>query len=218
MGDLLGDGHLRFNKKGVDGLPKPNTNVQFAMTLKSKEYVTYLWEQIYRPICTNTPPHPWPKPKTGKPISQYHFSSRALPSLSRIHKQWYVWSNTLNKFIKIVPLNIADTLKPLGLAHWIMGDGYWDKSDKTVHICTDNFTLSEVELLISVLKYNFGLIATLKRRIKANKEVCWRIRFSGKDANISRLVKLVKPHFIPSMLYKLNIEDTSTPLSINNIN
>lgn len=42
VGDLLGDGHLRFNKKGVDGLPKPNTNVQFAMTLKSKEYVTYL--------------------------------------------------------------------------------------------------------------------------------------------------------------------------------
>ena len=104
-----------------------------------------------------------------------------------------------------MPLNIAGILTPLSLAHWIMGDGYWDKSDKTVNICTDNFTLSEVELLISVLTNNFGLTATLKRRIKSNKEVCWRIRFSGKADNILGLIKLVKPHFIPSMLYKLNI-------------
>ena len=110
-----------------------------------------------------------------------------------------------NKFIKIVPLNIGDLLTTIGIAHWIMGDGYWDKSDKTVNICTDNFTLSEVELLISVLTTNFGLTATLKRRIKSNKEVCWRIRFSRKADNILRLIKLVKPHFIPSMLYKLNI-------------
>jgi hypothetical protein len=41
-GELLGDGHLRFNKKGEDGLPKPNTNAQLAMTLKSEDYSTYL--------------------------------------------------------------------------------------------------------------------------------------------------------------------------------
>ena len=42
IGDLLGDGCIRFNKKLASGTPKPNTNAQFAMTLKSKEYVTYL--------------------------------------------------------------------------------------------------------------------------------------------------------------------------------
>jgi len=41
-GELLGDGHLRFNKKGEDGLPKSKTNAQLAMTLKSEEYATYL--------------------------------------------------------------------------------------------------------------------------------------------------------------------------------
>ena len=203
MGDLLGDGHLRFNKKGVDGLPKPNTNVQFAMTLKSKEYVTYLWEQIYRPICTNTPPHPWPKPKTGKPISQYHFATRTLASLTKIHKEWYVLNKVNNKFTKIVPLNIADLLTAKGLAHWLMGDGYW--SEGTLFICTDNFNSKEVDLLIKTLHTNFALKAGKIRRIKANKEVCWRIRFSGNTANISKLVYLVQPHFIPSMLYKLNI-------------
>ena len=86
-----------------------------------------------------------------------------------------------------------------------MGDGYWDTSNKTVVICTDNFTLKEVELLINVLNENFGLFSTVQKRIKENKEICWRIRFSSKSDNIKNLVNLVQPHFIPSMLYKLNI-------------
>ncbi len=124
IGELLGDGHLRFNKKGQDGKPKPHTNAQLAMTLKSKEHVEYLWQEVYKPICSNTPPHPWPNPKTGKPVTQYHFASKALVSLSEIHSQWYIWCNRFNKFIKIVPLNIGDLLTPIGLAHWLMGDGY----------------------------------------------------------------------------------------------
>ena len=208
IGELLGDGHLRFNKKGVDGKPKPHTNAQLAMTLKSKEHVEYLWKEVYSPICSNIPPHPWPNPKTGKPISQYHFSSRALASLSEIHSQWYIWSNELNKFIKIVPLNIGEKLRPIGIAHWLMGDGYWDNTAKTVYICTDNFTLSEVELLIKVLETKFNLFGTVQRRIKSNKELCWRIRFSSKSPNLSTLTSLVKPYFIPSMLYKLNIFET----------
>lgn len=141
----------------------------------------HLWGNIYNSICTNTPPHPWPNPKTGKPITQYHFSTRSLVSLTEIHKQWYILNKENNKFTKIVPLNIAELLTPIGLAHWVMGDGYWDNSDKTINICTDNFYLAEVVLLISVLKENFNLLATSKRRIKANKELCWRIRFSGKS-------------------------------------
>jgi hypothetical protein len=71
-------------------------------------------------------------------------------------------------------LDIKDHLKPRGLAHWAMGDSYW--SDSTLYLCTDNFTSAEVDLLISVLKLNFGLIAGKIRRTKENKEVCWRIR------------------------------------------
>ena len=88
------------------------------------------------------------------------------------------------------------------------GDGYWDVSIKTVIICTDNFTLGEVELLISVLSEKFGIVSTLKKRIKVNKETCWRIRFSSKSDNINKLINLVRPFFIPSMLYKLNIKET----------
>ena len=205
VGDLLGDGHLRFNKKGLDGKPKPNTNAQFAMTLKSKEHTYYLWQTIYHSICTNTQPHPWPNPKTGRPVSQYHFSSRALPSLSLIHHKWYIWSDEIHKFIKILPSDIYESLTVIGLAHWIMGDGYWDNTSKTVFICTDNFTYIEVMNLIKVLGKKFSLKSTVSRRTKANNNLCWRIRFSGTYENINLLRTLVQIHMIPSMLYKLNL-------------
>jgi hypothetical protein len=178
------------------------------MTLKSKEYVTYLWQDVYRQICSDTPPHPWPNPKIGTPVTQYHFSTRTLASLTEIHKQWYILNKENKKFIKIVPLNISELLTPIGLAHWLMGDGYWNSHGKTMEICTDNLTLSEVELLISVLKDKFHLFTTTKHRVKANKEICWRIRFSGKSENLSKLRSLVQPHFIPSMFYKLNMHKT----------
>lgn len=113
-GDLLGDGHLRFNKKGKDDLPKPNTNAQLAITLKSKEHINHLWKDVYSEICTSVGPHPWPNPKTGKPVTQYHLASRALPSLSEIHKEWYILND--KKFVKIVPLNIKNLLTARSIA------------------------------------------------------------------------------------------------------
>lgn len=202
IGDLLGDGHLRFTHKDQQGVP--SGNAIFAITLKSKEHIMYLWD-IYKDICTNLGPRPWPNPNTGLPVTQYVLSSKALPSLSELHSLWYVFNSETKKFTKILPLNIGELLTPIGLAMWAMGDGYWDTSNKTLVLCTDNFTLIEVELLIKVLEENFNLKATVMRRIKKNKELCWRIRLSSKSENISKLRSLIQPYFIPSMLYKLNL-------------
>lgn len=202
IGELLGDGHLRFTHRDKQG--KPSGNVSFAITLKQFDHISFL-KLMFTSICTPNSLRPWPNPNTGKRIQQYTFNTKSLPSLTIIHAQWYSWSNEKNRFKKFIPLNIGDLLKPVGLAHWIMGDGYWDKSEKTLIICTDSFTLSEVELLIKILKDNFDLMATVKRRTKENQELCWRIRFSSKSENIAKLVNLVQPYLIPSMHYKLNI-------------
>lgn len=74
--------------------------------------------------------------------------------------------------IKTVPSDIGSMLTPRGLAYWIMDDGYWE--GKTVKLCTDGFSLDEVELLIKTLNLNFGLIATVNKRISDNKNICWR--------------------------------------------
>jgi len=204
IGNLLGDGHLRFPNKSKKLLQGPTQfvgNANFCMTLKSIEYITHLWK-IYSPISTSVPPRPWPNPKTGKETTQYTINTRSLTVLTELHAQWYIW-NELSKFVKIVPLNIADLLTPIGLAHWIMDDGYW--SQGSVFLCTDSFTSTEVDLLIYVLQSQFGLLATKQRRIKENKEICWRIRFSQAKGNILNLRSLVQSYFIPTMLYKINL-------------
>ena len=60
IGELLGDGCLRYTRKVEDGKPNTNWNVIFAMTLKSYEHVIHLWKNTYSSICTNTHPRPWP--------------------------------------------------------------------------------------------------------------------------------------------------------------
>ena len=199
IGNLLGDGSLIFTKKDLEGKPKPNSNAHFAMTLKNKDYVYHLWGKIYSSICTSTIPNPWPNPKTGKPTTQYHFSTRSLVSLSLLHSQWYKWSDSKSGFIKIVPLNIGDLLTPIGLAHWIMDDGY--KHGRGIVICTESFTLFEVELLKSVLEKNFGLQITINIRKTSTSKIGYRIYINA--SSYDKLVTLVKPYFIPEMYYKL---------------
>jgi hypothetical protein len=47
---------------------------------------------------------------------------------------------------KIVPLNIGELLTPIGLAYWIADEGCFCKSSQRVILCTESFTLKEVNL------------------------------------------------------------------------
>ena len=67
-------------------------------------------------------------------------------------------------------MNIGSLLTVKGLAHWIMDNGYWDRD--SIKLCTDNFSLKKVKLLTQVLLSNFGLVATIHKRISDNKSLC----------------------------------------------
>ena len=192
VGLLLSDAWLNVNKNG-------NVRLGFKQSLSRIEYVYYVFIKLSH-YCSSYPALVKTNLK-GKLFFAVCITTRTLPCFTKLYHLFYF------KGKKIVPLNIDIQLTEIGLSHWLMGDGYWDKDAKTVIICTDNFTLKEVELLISVLSEKFDLISTIKKRIKANKEVCWRIRFSSNPTNINRLINLVRPYFIPSMLYKLNLAE-----------
>lgn len=83
-----------------------------------------------------------------------------------------------------------------------MGDGYFN--DQTVFLCTENYTLDEVKLLIETLETNFDLKASLNKRVSSNGKINWRIRISRLSINKLRI--LVSPHIIPEMRYKLGIK------------
>ena len=70
-------------------------------------------------------------------------------------------------------------------------------------LCTESFSKEEQELLINALQENFGIQATLNKRISSTGIQSYRIRISKKS--MDKLLELVKPFFIPEMLYKLGI-------------
>jgi hypothetical protein len=82
-----------------------------------------------------------------------------------------------------------------------MGDGYWDNYNKTIYLCTDNFTREEVDTLRILLKSKLNLDTTIKIRNGRH----WRIRFSSKGNNLDLLRSLVKTYMHSEMLYKLNL-------------
>lgn len=194
IGDLLGDGHIRYPSNGK------TTRMEFTFSKDNLPYLNYLKFIVYSEFCTQSRPTPWPNPKSGKPITQYWFSTRYLPIFKELHNQWY--KEVSGKYIKIIPFNIKEILKPRGLAHWIMGDGYW--LNDTVYLCTDCYTKEEVILLIETLKKNFNIISGINKRKRENGIICWRIRIS--KLSVNKLRDIIIPFMIPEMLYKLNIK------------
>jgi F0F1-type ATP synthase delta subunit len=82
-----------------------------------------------------------------------------------------------------------------------MDDGF--KSGNGIVLCTESFTLAEVELLKKVLESKFDLIVTIQNRKTSSGIEGFRVRISSKSRD--KLLSLVQPYFIPSMNYKLGL-------------
>jgi len=203
IGDILGDGHIRFHgKSNIENNKKiyrSNARMEFTFSIHNLPYLRHLKYVLYKPICTLSEPTPWPNPKTGKVPTQYWFSTRSLPLLTKLHKEWY--QDIDGKYVKFIPKNIKILLKPIGLAHWIMGDGYWDGGG--VVICTDCFSFEEVNILAKVISENFNLDARVINRTSTNGTKCWRIRIRA--SSVKELRNIILPFMIPEMIYKLGL-------------
>lgn len=126
-----------------------------------------------------------------------HFKTLSFSCLNEFHAMFY------NKAKRIF-LNIKYLLTPVGLAHVIMADGYFDSDKQTIFLCTENYTLDGLNLLIEVLVQKFDLKATANKRELKNGAIGWSIRF-GKSS-LYKLKALVFKFIIPEMMYKLGIE------------
>jgi hypothetical protein len=98
--------------------------------------------------------------------------------------------------IKVVPVNIVDLITPLGLAIWIMCDGW--KHNKGVTIATNSFSISDNELLINALNQKFGLSC---RMIYDHSYPSIHIPYT----NMSILQNLVVPYMHSTLLYKIHL-------------
>jgi len=80
-----------------------------------------------------------------------------------------------------------------------MGDGGFKSNG--IYLCTDSYSVQDVVRLMNVLTLKYELKCTLH---KASNNVGYRIYISRNS--LDKVKKIVKPYFIPSMVYKLGGE------------
>ena len=185
VGALLGDGY-------AERLPSGGVRFRFRQSVKHKEYIFWLCDFFNkRGYCTNNTPVKFKQKLIDTYHEGYRFNTYAYTSWIDIYKLFY---NSRKK--KVIPNNIENLLTPLTLAIWIMDDGTFKYSG--VRIATNCFKKQEVELLVRALDSKFNIKSTLH---KNNNNYQLYI----KKESMFLLKKLVVPHMIPSMFYKLGL-------------
>lgn len=194
VGIILGDGYLE-RVKAVH-----NTRLTVEHASEQAAFVLFISE-LFAGLIKTDPVISSRKAdrRTGKVYKSIRVKTLSFPCLNLYHDLFYI-SKT-----KIIPANIKDILTPRGLAFLIMGDGFIYNG--VIVICTESFTKSEQELLIEALDTKFGILATLNKRVTSGASSSYRIRISKKSTE--KLVELIKPYFIPQMLYKLDYNKNS---------
>lgn len=202
---MLGDGFLEKRK------PKHNSRLRIDQSYPSQLSYVNSFYNLFSNISGLKPRVNIRKPdkRTGKIYSSIAFKTYNLPCLNEFHNLFYKNSGLTHtngeiRFIKVVPFNIQTLLTTISLAHWVRGDGYITK-DKTVIICSENFSKDEINLLISALADKFGILASAVKRISSSGSVNSRIKISQKSIN--KFVNLIERYFVQELFYKIKIDD-----------
>ncbi len=191
IGIMLADGFLEKGK------PTHNARLRIDHTYPEQESYVLSIYSVFSSLINIKPVINVRKadPRTNKIYKSISVKTLSFSCLNKYHDLFYRDKK------KVIPLNIQDLLTPRGLAHLIMGDGFFYQG--TVILCTESFTREEQELLIIALYSKFGIKASLNKRISSTGVNNFRIRISKKD--MDKLVTLVKPFFIAEMFYKLGV-------------
>ena len=171
-GKLLGDGSL-------ENRGRANSRLQIRHSIAQKEYVDWSYLQLKEFVPS--------KPK--RHMNSYYFRTKSLPLFSRIRKEWYI------KNRKSLPENLR--LSPFILAVWYMGDGYYDRKNKAMWLCTHCFNKQEIKFLQRLLREMAIDSGAIKDRTHYKLRVLSRCT--------DKFIKTIKPFIVPSLYYKIGI-------------
>ena len=129
----------------------------------------------------------------GKKFFSVSFQTRQLESLNEILDLLYV--NKDGKSIKTIKPELLLYMDYVVLAHVIQGDGA--KRNDGITLCTDNFTLQEVVLLLNILIIKFDISPTIHKE-KNN----FRLYINNKD--LIKIKPFIESYFVDHFLYKIN--------------
>lgn len=103
-------------------------------------------------------------------------------------------------------------INQLGLATWYMDDGTIDWKNKhrqnnwnsipQIKLCTDSFSPQSCDLIVNWLMYKFNIKSHKRQRQKNSNQ----FRIIIDTCYAYNFINLIKPHIIPSMMYKVNYQ------------
>ena len=201
VGLILGDAHIFRNKT-------ENASMHIEQSFGHKEYVFHLYD-LFSDYCKSPPvTRTRVNNKLDTSYISIRFTTRQLSCFTQLHELFYDANKT-----KIIPNNISEFISPVTLADWSMDDG--SKQGKGFHLNTQSYTLEETsaaarpmfqgaaarlletKILSDVLFNKFNLNNSIQSHKNGYRIY---IKVNSKD----NFIKLVKPYFHPSMLYKLS--------------
>lgn len=184
VGLLLGDACLETSNEGR------TFRLKIEQSARHRAYVFHLYE-LFKPWVLCCPRERRNKASNGSLATSWLFSTVSHQALRFYAQQFYA------ERTKRVPKLIHRWLTPRGLAYWYMDDGSIKSSQsKGVIFNTQAFTRPDVERLVELLRMRFALCATIRRQSDG-----LQIYVSG--ASYEDFMKLVEPHVIADMRYKL---------------
>ena len=124
------------------------------------------------------------------------------PRFRRLHSLLYRTGT------KQVTFSLLKFLSLEGIALWIMDDGYMDykasSSTRNLRICTDSFDEISISEIIRYFKEIHSIEAKVYYHVN-KKGADKKPRISFNAANSQKLISLIYPYFIDSMLYKIDL-------------
>lgn len=123
------------------------------------------------------------KGPSGKLYPNYTFRTKSGDIWDEVDRRWYTIEliDRKVKRTKIVPKDLI--LTPLSLCVWYMDDGTNNQKDANVELCTEGFTLKEVDMLCGFLKRDLGIESHPKkdRHSKKNGDASYKV-FVGRES------------------------------------
>lgn len=185
IGLLLGDGHLETQNNGR------TYRLKIEHSHLQKEYADWLY-QIFKDWIL-TPPQKKTQMVQGVKYEKYWFSTLSHGAFRFYAGQFYRDKK------KVLPKLIGRWLTPRAIAVWFMDDGsIKSKRHRALILNTQNFAKNELQRMIKILQEKFGIEASLRKQRGLHQ-----LLISGRSAQ--EFAKIIKPHLIPSMNYKLGI-------------
>lgn len=190
IGSLLGDGTMRIGKGAI------NANFKVEHGLHQKEYV--MWKHnILEPFVFTKPKISYRKQENGERYKKsWWFRTIRHPILTEIYRQFYTGEN-YRTGRKMIPQSIANDLSPVALAIWIMDDGSYSR--QRIDISTYSFKLEDILLL----QKRIGDVYNVSFNFYRDRNKGYRMYCNQK--NTKNLIKIIRPHIIPSMKYKIGL-------------